>query len=213
MKRILNRLYCSFVIKSKLYFRFNKINPALRHSIALMVILFLLNSCKYEESKKEKNKEIETITKSTSKSEIAIEEPVKVEEQYIINDSLLVLFSSNLNEIALNPKFNLKAEPTKNKHTEKVIDTIKTLTYDKTEIISYQSTEWESIYKAKIQNPEFEFYDDIKTGISKDNFQKKIGIELESNLIKIGVLEQTSYFIFRFKDDVLKEIGYNGYVD
>jgi hypothetical protein len=134
-------------------------------------------------------------------------------EQYMDNDKLLIQLESELEKLALNPRFDLKTQPIINKHYETIIDTIKTLTYDETKIYLYKASDREILYAAKIENSEFKFLDSISIGTKKINFEKRIQKVLESNIIKIGNLEQTSVFIFKFENDKLKAIDYEGYVD
>jgi len=140
-------------------------------------------------------------------------EGINIPEQYVENDSLLFLLKSELNKLALKTKFDLKTEPIINKYEESIMDTIKTLTFDKTKIYSYRATNWESIYEAKIENSEFKFLDSIKIGIQKKTLERLLKIELDAESIQLGNLEQTSVFIFTFEDDILKTIDYQGYVD
>ena len=134
-------------------------------------------------------------------------------EQYFENDSLLTLLESDLDKIALNPKFILKTKPKTNNHDETIIDTIKTLTFDKTNIYSYRATNWELIYEAKIENSDFKFLDSISVGTKKKTFENILKTEFKTDLIKIGNLEQTSVFMFSFEDGILKTVNYEGYVD
>lgn len=172
-------------------------------------ILILLISCKQKETEKLKISE----TKPTAKLKTEIVEEVIISEQFIQNDSLLSLLESDLNKLALNPKFELKIEPKTNPHDITITDTIKTLTFDKSKIYSYQATNWESIYNVEIGNSEFYFLDFLKVGIQKEALENKLKMELETNIIRIGNLEQTSVFTFQFENDILKKIFYTGYVD
>ena len=183
-----------------------------KHLLTSILILILIISCKRKEAKKAESIEQKPTTELKAETKKQIEE-TNIPEQYFENDSLLTELESDLEKIALNPKFDLKAEPKANKHDIKVTDTIKTLTFDKTKINSYRATNWESIYSAKIGNSDFEFLDSINIGIKKENFENQIKTELKTDLIKIGNLEQTSVFIFKFENGKLKVIEYQGYVD
>ena len=180
--------------------------------LLLFGIIILLVSCK----PKEAEKQLISKTKPTTELKIEFVEKtvqVVIQEQFVENDSLTRMLKKELEKIALNSNFDLKVEPRKNKYDEKIIDTIKTLTFGKTKIYSYRAPNWESIYAAKIENAEFIFFDSIKIGIQKSILEYQFKIELENDLIKIGNLEQTSVFTFTFENDKLKTIGYQGYVD
>ena len=78
---------------------------------------------------------------------------------------------------------------------------------------SYKAVREEWIFEAKILNSEFEFTKSIKIGIDKKSFEKILKTKLNSDIVKVGNLEQTSVFIFKFENDSLKEMDYEGYVD
>ncbi|SFJ67315.1 hypothetical protein SAMN05443431_1173 [Olleya namhaensis] len=175
-------------------------------------MLILIVSCKQKETQKAESIEVKPTTELKAEPKKKIEEIV-IPEQYLENDSLLTELESDLEKIVLNPKFELKAEPKTNTHDESVTDTIKTLTFDKTKIYSYRATNWESIYSAKIENSDFKFLDSIFIGTKKEKLENRIKMELKTDLLKIGNLEQTSVFIFKFENEKLKVIEYQGYVD
>ncbi|WP_178984544.1 hypothetical protein [Winogradskyella helgolandensis] len=176
------------------------------------LMLILIVSCKQKEIQKAESIEVKPTMELKAVPKKQIEEIV-IPEQYFENDSLLTELESDLEKIALNPKFDIKVEPNSNTHDESVTDTIKTLTFDKTKIYSYRATNWESIYSAKIENSDFEFLDSIFVGIKKEKLENRIKTEFKTDLLKIGNLEQTSVFIFKFENGKLKFIEYQGYVD
>lgn len=124
-----------------------------------------------------------------------------------------MVLESELDDFILNPKFNLSVAPKMNIHNQTIIDTIKTRSFGNNRIYSYKSKNKEWVYSAKIRSSEFEFLEAIKIGIKKETFERIIKLELKSDLIKIGNLEQTSVFVFSFKDNRLMAIDYSGYVD
>ncbi len=174
----------------------------------LLVLTISLGSCIDKESKKD-----DTVT---SKAEVETNKQfnkINVPEQYIENDSLLSLLFSDLEKITLNPKFAILTEPEVNTHNESIIDSIRTFSFEKTKIYFYQATTWESIYAATIENSDFIFLDFIYIGVTKKTFKNTIKTEIESDLVKIGNLEQTSVFTFMFKNNILRTIEYEGYID
>jgi len=150
------------------YCRYTGVSKHIKKSLILTFgILISLVSCKEKVTDKQTisdskpTTELKTETVKTIESVEKFEEII-IPEQYVENDSLLSLLKSELDKIALKTKFDLKIEPRINNHDESIIDTIKTLTFDKTKIYSYRATNWESIYEAKIENSEFKFLDSIK---------------------------------------------------
>ena len=89
-------------------------------------IIILLISCKQNETQKFESKN-------------KIEETVFT-EQYIENDSLLMLLKSDLYRIAFNPVFEGEEKPEINTHNKTVADTSKTLIFDKTKIHFYRES-------------------------------------------------------------------------
>ncbi|MFI0431042.1 hypothetical protein [Mariniflexile sp. HMF6888] len=183
-----------------------------RHLLTSIIILIFIVSCKQKETKKAKSIDQELTTELKLKPEKPIEEIV-IPEQYFEIDSLRLKLESELDKLALNPNFDLKTEPITNTHDKTITDTIKTRTFDKTKIHSYKYLEREWVCKAEIRNSEFEFLDSVKIGTKKQTFENIIKSKLDSDLIKIGDLENTSVFIFAFENDTLKTIDYQGYVD
>jgi hypothetical protein len=183
-----------------------------RHLLTSIFVLILIVSCKQKETKKVESIEQKPTTELKVESKKPIEE-IAIPEQYFENDSLRNLLESELDKLALNPKFDLNAEPKINTHDQSITDTIKTRTFEKNKIYSYKYQNREWIYSAKIRSSEFMFLDSVKIGIKKQTLENIIKSELESDLIKIGDLENTSVFIFAFENDTLKTIDYQGYVD
>ncbi|WP_282068307.1 hypothetical protein [Olleya namhaensis] len=183
-----------------------------RHLLTSILMLILIVSCKQKETQKAESTEVKPTIELKAETKKKIEEIV-ISEQYLENDSLLTELESDLEKIVLNPKFKIKTEPKTNTYDESVTDTIKTLTFDKTKIYSYRAENWESIYAAKIENSDFEFLDSIKVGTKKESFEDRIKTKLKTDFIKIGNLEQSSVFIFKFENGKIKVIEYQGYVD
>jgi len=183
-----------------------------RHLLTSIGILILLISCKQKETQKIEIPEQKPTTELKAETEKIVEK-TPIPEQYFESDSLRILLESDLEKLALNPKFDLKTEPRINTHNETITDTVKTQTFDKTKIYSYRAKDKEWIYAAKIRSSEFKFLEFIKIGVNKKTLENILKSELETDLIKIGDLENTSVFIFTFANDTLKTIDYQGWVD
>ena len=151
-------------------------------------------------------KDVVEIEKETSESN-------SVTESYIENDSLVIVLKSELEKIALNKKFTIEKKPIQNRHVDNLVDTIITRTFENTKLTSYKATTEEWIYKAKIENSEFELNDFIKVGTKKYVVEKSLAKGIQNDTLKIGNLEQTSVFNLIFESGILKLIEYEGYVD
>ena len=168
-------------------------------------IFLLIVSCKLEKNREDSSendvkKQIETVV-------------VQEQEQYIENETILAKMESDLFELTKNPKFAIEKELVNNRHVDDLIDTLKTYKFDKVSIQSYKTSNEEWICEAKILNSEFEFLKSIKIGINKKTFEKAVITKVNSDIVKIGNLEQTSVFVIKFTNNILAEIVYEGYVD
>ena len=172
-------------------------------------ILFSLNSCEQNESRKIDDGRLKEVVKT--KVQTSDYKPVKV--SYIENDSLVFSLKSKLEKIVRNKIFAIQKKPIQNRHVDNLVDTIITRTFDKTKIMSYRATNEEWVYYAKIVNSEFELNDFLKIGTNKNILEKSLGQEILNDTVKIRNLEQTSVFNLIFQSKGLKLIKYNGYVD
>jgi len=170
-------------------------------------IFLLIVSCKPEENKDDSSKN--AIPKQIEN--VIVQEQEK--EQYIENETILYKMESDLFELTKNPKFTMEKELVNNRHVDSLIDTVKTYKFDNVSIQSYKTSNEEWICEAKIINSEFEFLKSIKIGINKKTFEKAVKTKVNSDIVKIGNLEQTSVFVFKFTNHILAEIVYEGYVD
>ena len=196
--------------------------------LLIITIIITLASCRQKETKKTDNSGQKPTIELNDKVQKK-DDKISIPEQYIENDSLLTILETDLENLALNSIFSLKAEPIINAHDETIMDTLKTLTYNKTNIYLYQAANWESIYKAKIENSEFKFLDSVAVGmtrknieifinhhisqVTKEEHEEGVKVTLKADVIKVGNLEQTSVFTFNFVNDTLKSVDYQGYVD
>ena len=177
--------------------------------LIIIGILISLNSCKQTESKKMDESEVKDVVEIEKESS----ESNSVAESYIENDSLVIVLKSELKKIALNEKFTIEKKPIQNRHVDNLVDTIITRTFENTKLTSYKATTEEWIYKAKIENSEFELNDFIKVGKKKYVVEKSLAKGIQNDTLKIGNLEQTSVFNLIFESGILKLIEYDGYVD
>jgi len=177
--------------------------------ITIIGILISLNSCKQTEPKKIEESETKEITETKKETT----ESNSVEESYVENDSLVIALKSELEKIALSKKFTIEKKPIQNRHVDNLVDTIITRTFENTELTSYKTASEEWIYKAKIENSEFELNNFIKVGTKKYVVEKSLAKGIKNDTLTIGNLEQTSVFNLIFESGILKLIEYDGYVD
>jgi hypothetical protein len=134
-------------------------------------------------------------------------------EQYLENDIVLGQLESDLANYVKNPKFSIKKEPIDNKNVDNVVDTVKVFSFKNIHIESYKTVTEEWIIAADIKNPKIEFSNVLKIGTDKKSFEKILDAKIMSDKLKVGNSEETSVFTFTFKNNILQEINYEGYVD
>ena len=183
------------------------------HLLTSILILILLASCKQTETKKAEIVEQNPTTELKTETEIKVEENI-AEEQFVENDSLVFAFESELENYALKSSlFKIELNPYQNQHDKSVIDTMKTLTFDKTKFEFYKAKNWESIIGGIIKNPEIKFVDSLNIGINKRTLENILKTKIESDKVTLGNLEQTSLFSFQFENGILESIKFEGYFD
>lgn len=184
-----------------------------KQKLVIFGILNFLISCKQSESKKATESENEKIVEIKTEEEKVESESTYVAEPYFENDSLTYALKSNLEKIALDPKFEISKKPIKNRHVDNLVDTIVIRTYKNTELTSYKAESEEWVYKAKIGDADFELNEFIKLGTKEYVIEKSLAKRINNDTLKIGNLEQTSVFNLIFESGILKLIEYDGYLD
>jgi hypothetical protein len=111
----------------------------------------------------------------------------------------------------------IKAEPIKNLHVRNQVDSILTITINNSEFILYKLPKEQFLESAVIKDGNIVLGKDIHVGMTKDQFKDKFD-DLKDrkyipSKISVGRKETQEYLVFTFKDNKLKEIEYNGYVD
>ena len=183
------------------------------HYSLFITILICFASCNLtKKEKKDETKINEAILEK--KIEKVFEEKGIENYQFIENDSIAYLWESELKSLAKNFKgFKIKTELKQNDHYEAQIDTIKTLTFEKSVIEVYSTDGFYAIWSADIQNSELPVWSYVKIGMKKYQLEKTLANRIEFDTIRLGNLEQTSVFEFYFTNDKLKRIKFEGYID
>lgn len=169
-------------------------------------VVILFYCCKQNDE--QNTKSTQPISKSTSSINVS-----SVEDLYIENDSLTTHLLSELNKIVLDSRFTIEKSLIENRHVDNLKDTIITRTYANTSIKSYKTVSEEWIIEASIENNDFKLNDFVAVGVGKKVVEKSFGITINTALLKIGNLEQTSQFILKFENGYLKKVEYEGYLD
>lgn len=180
--------------------------------ILLLGSLVLAISCKYSGSENIQIEEHIPHVELKDSTEINNSD-IYHQELYIENEYLQNQLFFELKELTKNPLFIASKHPIYNRHVDNLIDTIITFKYDKSEVNIYKAASEKWIYHAEINNPKLNFLDSIKVGMKKQILENILGVELHSETVIIGDLEQTSIFRFTFQENLLEKIQYEGYID
>ena len=133
--------------------------------------------------------------------------------QYIENDSITHSWVSELTEISKNNKrFKVQEELKPNRHWD-YMDTIKTLTFDKSRLTILSTEGYYGLWTAELNNPEIPLWDYIRVGMDKYQLEKTLATKITSDKVEVGNLEQTTVFEFEFRKDILEKIYVVGFVD
>lgn len=179
-------------------------NKILLISIGLFISLV---SCKQRETENE----IIVKKSKTTESNIDSVKEEKYNIEYIYNDTISAKLKSSLELLASDTsKFKIAIRPTKNREDSSLIDTLKTLTYDKTEFVIYKTKNWGEVISAEIKNSEFVLINTIKIGMNIADFRNVIKIKPETGIILIMDTERRIGFRFIFDNGILNFIDYEG---
>ena len=153
----------------------------------------------------------------SSPTPIKVEKNIKKELEipYYQKDSIVYNWHSSLKDFSKTYKgFTTKTMVSKNDHDDRVNDTIKTLQFKKSKIITVATGDYfYGIWSANIQDRDLVFDNSIVIGMNKTQLENCIKTSIEHDIIRIGNLEQTSIFEFQFSNNILKRILFEGYVD
>lgn len=181
----------------------------MKKTIFFIGIITCLLSCL---NKKERS-EIETESKFPNETIVELEVDTTLTIQYIENDSITHSWVSELTEISKNNKrFKVQEELKPNRHWD-YMDTIKTLTFDKSRLTILSTEGYYGLWTAELNNPEIPLWDYIRVGMDKYQLEKTLATKITSDKVEVGNLEQTTVFEFEFRKDILEKIYVVGFVD
>ncbi|MCL6219790.1 hypothetical protein [Zunongwangia pacifica] len=101
-----------------------------------------------------------------------------------------------------------------NKHNKDITDTVINLSFKLDEIVIYSSKNNKILRSARIKNDGSEL-NNIRIGMKLSNFKDILGEDISNQieLLTVSNLEQTNRFDFQFRNKILAEINYDGYLD
>lgn len=125
-------------------------------------------------------------------------------------------FKENIESFSNNmqPKFKTQKLLRKNKHYPEKTDTIYQFIYKKSEIFFYKThLGQEFLLAGKILNKQIQLTNNIKVGISKDNFQSRFSNKLDIESDTLEMIGDGTKYTFIFKKDELYRINIDNYFD
>lgn len=176
-------------------------------SLFIISALFLFVSC--NQNKKIDKEQSEKTSDSMIETNEADENGVQVVE----NNVLVNYINENLESERKNAKYIIEKDAIANKYNPDLMDTIKTYKLNKDQIKTYKTKDKEWVIGAKILTQSLEILKTIKIGANKTQLEKILNIAIYSEIVKLENEEQTNTYIFKFKDDMLVEMEYEGYFD
>lgn len=125
-------------------------------------------------------------------------------------------FSEDIDSFSkhMEPKFRTQKLLRKNKHYPEKTDTIYQFIYKKSEIFFYKTHQGQEFLLAgKILDHQIKLTNDIKIGISKDNFQSRFSNQLNLETDTLEMVGDGTKYTFIFKKDKLARINIDNYFD
>jgi len=149
-----------------------------------------------------------------SKSESKIVEKTKS----IQNDDFVSNALNDYNIESIKEEFrdllSCSKEPVINDHDESIVDTIYTFSNSNNKIEIYRAVHADMIITFDVVDERFKISKNIKPGMTKDEFLKKLKIKTPINdTLNVEILEGNMYFTFYFQNEILKRIEFNNYFD
>ncbi|MDY6800060.1 MAG: hypothetical protein SVU94_02420 [Bacteroidota bacterium] len=111
-------------------------------------------------------------------------------------------------------KFRIQKLLRKNKHYPEKTDTIYQFKYRKSEIFFYKThLGQEFLLAGKILNKHIVLTNDVKVGLSKENFQNRFSNQLNMASDTLEMIGDGTKYTFIFEDDKLHRINIDNYFD
>jgi hypothetical protein len=111
-------------------------------------------------------------------------------------------------------KFSIRKLLRKNKHYPEKTDTIYQFRYRKSEIFFYKThLGQEFLLAGKILNKQIVLTNDIKVGLSKEDFQKRFSNSLNMATDTLEMIGDGTKYTFIFEDNKLHRINIDNYFD
>lgn len=172
-----------------------------------IVFFSLLFSCKNPE------KNQIDLSSETANSFSETSSDLSQEENYLVRDSLVIVWEKKLFDFAKSSNFKSEKVAVENIHDNSIIDTVINYSQNNSKIEVYKAQNFEAVKSAYIETPDFLLDEFLHVGSKKLVLENIVEQGLSEEPIKVGNLERTIVFTFTFKDVRLQSITFEGYVD
>lgn len=135
------------------------------------------------------------------------------EENYLVRDSLVMVWEQKLLGFAKNSNFKSEKIAVENIYDNSIIDTVINYSQNNSKIEVYKAQNFEAVKSAYIETPDFLLDEFLHVGSKKLVLENIIEQGLSEEPIRVGNLERTIVFTFTFEDVRIKSITFEGYVD
>ena len=183
-----------------------------RNFYFILILIFCSISCK--ETVQDTNVKSINSSKNTGSE---FDKPIKnipVTDTIIKDDLVYEWIGEILNKADNDEEFSKIKKPVENRYNPNIIDTLINLSSQLDQIKIYSSDNSKIVKSARIINDSSDLKN-LKIGMSLSQFKKVLKENISSQIksLTISNLEQTNIFEFQFRNQILTEINYYGYLD
>ena len=183
-----------------------------RNFYFILILIFCSLGCK--ETVQDTNLKSPNSSKNTGTE---FDKPIKnipVTDTIIKDDLVYEWIGEILNKVDNDEKFSKIKKPVENRYNPNIIDTLINLSSQLDQIKIYSSDNSKIVKSARIKNDSSDLKN-LKIGMSLSQFKKVLKENISSQIksLTISNLEQTNIFEFQFRNQILTEINYYGYLD
>lgn len=193
----------------------------MKNLLLLILMISIISACQSgEETKSEVD--IDTVNTETPDVPAAPAEGAGVSELTVSDEGFFINpFMDNYKVQQLRSRHNdfkiISKEPVENRHIKGQIDTIITAEANNSTFTIYKAKQDELLQKAEIRGSSIELKNGIRVGMTNEDFNARFN-QIEQPIgpnatVTLNNPTVPSSFIFRFNNNRLEQISFNGYVD
>jgi hypothetical protein len=177
--------------------------------LAVLIAVLIFSSCKEDKQ--------ETITKEQNVNADTLQNEISIADEDLINNPF------QFGKVSLNilekefDNVKVQAKPIKNSYIKNQTDSIFVVKINNSEFVIYKLPDIQYLESALIRDKNILLNRNIHTGMREDEFKQKFDELRDRKYIPKKIIvrrkESQEYLLFSFKNKLLKEIEFVGYVD